>query len=134
MSFPDCNWSASVRNATLVSFDVFDTLVARPFADPTDLFEAVGLEIAVPRFRSVRIEAEVRARRRKPDQEDIGFSDIYDVMAEEGLLGRDLAERARACELRLEHDLCGVRPAGRRLYEAVREGNPDAKLVAISDM
>lgn len=134
MSFPDCNWSASVRNATLVSFDVFDTLVARPFADPTDLFEAVGLEIDVPRFRSMRIEAEARARRRKPDQEDIGFSDIYDAMVEEGLLGRELAERARACELRLEHDLCDARPAGRRLYEAVRDINPDAELIAISDM
>lgn len=134
MLFPDRNWRASVRNAALVSFDVFDTLVARPFAEPTDLFEAVGHVIGVPRFRAMRIEAESRARRRKPDCEDIRFSDIYAVMAEESLLRADLAERAQACELRLEHELCGVRPLGRHLYEIVRDVNPDAELIAISDM
>jgi predicted HAD superfamily hydrolase len=134
MLFPDCKWAASIRGASLVSFDVFDTLVARPFADPTDLFEAVGHDIGVSDFRSLRIEAEARARCRRPDREDIYLSDIYAAMADEGLLGTDLATRAQISELRLEHALCGVRPLGRQLYKAVRETNPHAKLVAISDM
>lgn len=134
MLFPDCKWTASIRGASLVSFDVFDTLVARPFADPTDLFDAVGREIGVLAFRSLRIEAEARARLRAPDREDIRYSDIYEVMADEKLLEADLVARARACELRLEHALCGVRPLGRRLYDSVRESNPHAKLIAISDM
>jgi HAD superfamily hydrolase (TIGR01549 family) len=134
MLFPNCKWTASIREASLVSFDVFDTLVARPFADPADLFDAVGHEIGVAGFRSLRIDAEARARRRMPNREDIRFVDIYAAMVDEDLLDAEVAAQAQVSEIRLEHALCGVRPIGRQLYEAVREINPNAKLIAISDM
>ena len=41
----------------IVSFDVFDTLLFRPFSSPEDLFYIVGQKLAYLDFRRLRIEA-----------------------------------------------------------------------------
>lgn len=130
----DCNWRASIRSAAVVSFDVFDTLIARPFAEPSELFDAVGQALGIDGFRTLRIEGESLARRAAPDREDITFSDIYAAIVSAGLLSGQVAGLAAEKELELERALCGSRPAGRRLYDEVRASNPDALILAISDM
>ena len=52
-----------------ISFDIFDTLIKRPFLDPTDLFDLIDREFEqfVPsslKFRKIRTESENIARRR----------------------------------------------------------------------
>ena len=46
----------------VISFDIFDTLLLRPFANPTDLFYIIGKRLDMPEFHKLRIEAEKRAR------------------------------------------------------------------------
>ena len=65
----------------IVSFDVFDTLLFRPFSSPEDLFYIVGQKLAYLDFRRLRIEAEQRVREncmREKGHREITLSDIYD--------------------------------------------------------
>jgi predicted HAD superfamily hydrolase len=61
MKFEDIE--ASVRSARCISFDVFDTLLLRPFMRPTDLFAYVGGYCGMPEFRDERVSAEKRCKR-----------------------------------------------------------------------
>lgn len=40
--------------ADIVSFDVFDTLILRPFSAPADLFYIIGEKLGIPDFRTLR--------------------------------------------------------------------------------
>ena len=73
---------AAIRNpeTQIVSFDVFDTLIVRPFWEPSDLFLLLNREAArllktscAVDFSSCRKEAEtaVRAEAREKGREDI---------------------------------------------------------------
>src|SRR5690349_12054514 len=65
---PHAAWEAARRLVDaypVVSFDVFDTLLSRRVARPEHVFEAVGREAGLPRFRARRIAAEAEARRRR---------------------------------------------------------------------
>ncbi|MCC2113569.1 MAG: hypothetical protein KDJ16_16160, partial [Hyphomicrobiales bacterium] len=61
-------FEARARAAEIVSFDLFDTLVIRPFTKPTDLFAAMAgslpgsLDRASSDFPALRVEAERTAR------------------------------------------------------------------------
>ena len=70
-----------------ISFDVFDTLILRPFAKPTDLYEFLKEDFdnlvgsaQIFSFPEIRIKAEQIARRKVLDckrYEDITLQDIY---------------------------------------------------------
>ena len=47
----------------VVSFDIFDTLILRPLAKPTDLFYILEKRLNIKCFHDLRIEAEVQARK-----------------------------------------------------------------------
>ena len=75
----------------IVSFDVFDTLLVRPFIEPVDLFELMNCRINPLvhtidwfDFKGMRVEAEKKARERKktenPGWEDITLDEIYDEL------------------------------------------------------
>lgn len=59
-----------------ISFDIFDTLLLRPFASPKDLFEFLGKKIGDDGFAKARIKAEELARQ-ETNEEEISFDDIY---------------------------------------------------------
>jgi len=61
-----------------VSFDVFDTLLLRPYVKPTDLFRHMEINENTPGFADARISAERRARTK--DRPEVTLSDIYDAM------------------------------------------------------
>ncbi len=124
-----------------ISFDIFDTLIKRPFLDPADLFELIDREFEqlMPsslKFRNIRTEAEVIARRKfgstNPEWEDITIYEIYQVMGEMYHIPADLIKRLLEREKELEIEFCGVRNAGRELYEtALLSGK---QILIISDM
>lgn len=66
-----------INSVAVVSFDVFDTLLVRPYAKPTDLFWHMEKHFNQPFFASSRIAAEQAARKNSPGREDITFDDIY---------------------------------------------------------
>jgi len=62
----------------VVSFDVFDTLLLRPYLKPADLFAKIGGET----FRGERIAAERKAREiaRAAGREEVSFDEIYELL------------------------------------------------------
>lgn len=67
-----------IDNASAVSFDVFDTLLLRPYLEPTDLFLHIEKSANIPYFCGARREAEKEARKANPESEDINIDDIYE--------------------------------------------------------
>ena len=53
-----------------ISFDIFDTLIFRPFAEPGDLFYFVGEKLGYMNFRRIRMETEGEARWQKYKEEE----------------------------------------------------------------
>lgn len=117
------------------SFDVFDTLLWRPFAKPTDLFAFVALTcparsvfgIRVP-FRPLRIFAERLARRIQPKHDDITLNEIYRLLA---IIIKNTDELKQA-ELAAETRFCTPLTHGIELFQhCTRNGY---RPIAVSDM
>ncbi|GBQ71413.1 hypothetical protein AA103196_2769 [Ameyamaea chiangmaiensis NBRC 103196] len=53
-----------INGAAVVSFDVFDTVLVRPFLNPADVFVMMERTTAIKNFYHERIKAEERARAR----------------------------------------------------------------------
>ena len=70
----------------VISFDVFDTLVLRPFSRPSDLFILVGERLDIMDFCEIRIHAEQEARRiseLERGNKEVTLLDIYRLVEEE---------------------------------------------------
>ncbi len=60
----------------IVSFDIFDTLLIRPFVKSTDFFEYISVKYKVPEFNTLRIQAENDAKLKKSSNE-VTLDEIY---------------------------------------------------------
>ncbi|WP_081491548.1 rhamnan synthesis F family protein [Rhodanobacter thiooxydans] len=122
------------KDARLISFDVFDTLVLRPFLTPDGARR--HLEARVYRlfglgdFCSVRREAEIEAVRLNGGN-DATIEDIYKQFG--GLIKDDqLAAKLCALEVQSEEDMLKARPA---VVAALRRAvGGDARVIGVSDM
>lgn len=65
----------------VISFDIFDTLLVRPYMRPADTFLHVEKLAKQPSFAKRRKEAEDAARRQHANLEDITLDEIYDQLA-----------------------------------------------------
>lgn len=68
-----------LENIKIVSFDIFDTLLIRPFVKPTDLFEYLSIKYNILEYAKLRIQAESNARLKKINGE-VTLSEIYAEM------------------------------------------------------
>ena len=94
----------------VISFDIFDTLVFRPFSEPTDLFYIVGQQINYMDFKRIRMEAEQEVRQRKYQKEgtyEVCLSEVWDVVEE--MTGIDKAA-GMGLEIDTELALCYANP------------------------
>jgi len=66
-----------IRKHQIISFDIFDTLLLRPFAQPKDLFQYIEERYNLPGFKEERISAENKSRIKHQNQEEITYSQIY---------------------------------------------------------
>lgn len=126
-----------------VSFDVFDTLVVRPFLNPTDLFSVVDKEFRKftnnstgMDFTKIRIFSEIQARNKKHKEDkkcqDITLDEIYETMEEEYHIAKDVLEKTKQKEIEYEIRFCTRRHTGYELYEmALALGK---KVICTSDM
>ena len=62
----------------LISFDVFDTLLLRPFSKPTDLFRILERKNGIKGFHGKRIKAEEHARQKLG--REINLQEIYEEL------------------------------------------------------
>lgn len=69
-------------NFDVISFDIFDTLLLRPFVKPTDLFRKMERDEKAKGFADDRIRAEKEAREaaRTKGREEVSLDDIYAVI------------------------------------------------------
>ena len=69
---------SEIDSHEIISFDIFDTLLLRPYVKPTDLFLHLEKLLNKEGFAQARIEAEQKARKKHSDKEDITIDEIYD--------------------------------------------------------
>lgn len=79
----------ALDRATLVSFDVFDTLLRRPFLEPTHLFDALASARNKLDFGHSRRWAEEAARHRHTPERDVTLAQIYAILQDDA--GQELA-------------------------------------------
>ncbi|WP_346686692.1 HAD-IA family hydrolase [Megamonas hypermegale] len=127
----------------IISFDVFDTLIVRPFLYPTDVFnlleifanETLNIMDKIS-FKNIRVEAEKLARQKsmleKPMWEDITLDDIYIVVKELTNFSEDIIEKIKNKEIELELKYCKTRNFAKELFElALSQGK---RIIITSDM
>ncbi|MDR0778955.1 MAG: hypothetical protein LBE48_05940, partial [Methanomassiliicoccaceae archaeon] len=112
-----------INGIKCIGFDVFDTLLLRPFMRPTDLFSYMEEKESSPGFRDERVNAERRARREI--HREINIDNIYSTMDEKYL---HLKEKEIEAELRYAI----ADPDMKRLYDRIIGRGIDVAI--ISDM
>ena len=125
----------------VVSFDVFDTLVVRPFWEPSDLFLLLNREAAqlfvtsvAVDFSSCRKEAEELCRReaRNSGREDVTLEEIYRYIVRTGIYPEKTVWKIMDKEKELELRFCRSRKSAVEILQfALKQGK---RIAAISDM
>ena len=114
-----------INKAKVVSFDIFDTLLVRPYIRPIDLFEHMEKAYERPGFATERRDAERRTRIKHIILEDITFDMIYEEIHNEF---KDLKQK----ELDWEEMVLRANPELKQVYDyALEQGK---KIVIASDM
>jgi len=112
---------AQIEPFDVVSFDVFDTLLFRPFGKPDELFFAVGHKLRYMDFKRIRIAAEKEAREEKFKDEnhyEVTLTEIYEIVANK--TGLDKKE-AMFVELEAEFQCCFANPYMQKVVEKLEE-------------
>lgn len=141
--FEELKKAIADKSCQIVSFDIFDTLIQRPFFQPKDLFCLLDCYVneLIPStdyfvFSNIRVRAELLARERKhlnyPSWEEITIEEIYEEIA---VLCPTLSvylKEIQEKEIALELQYCISRNTGKELLEcAIACGK---RVVCISDM
>lgn len=119
-------------HADVISFDVFDTLLFRPFSHPTDVFYLVGIKLHYPDFKRIRVEIEERVREKKHEEKgtwEVTFEEIWDAMEQETGISKSIGMQV---EWALERKSCYANPYMLRVVEKLQSRGK--RLVATSDM
>lgn len=122
----------------IVSFDIFDTLVVRPFLNTTDLFYFLDLyycEItnysSIFDFSKLRIKAENKARHNSK-YEDVTIFEIYKVLVDDFSIPQEIAFKMCTKECELEVEFCYRRNSIVQLYDLVKYLKKS--IIIVSDM
>ena len=109
-----------------ISFDIFDTLIVRPFYKPEDLFSFLDplyrkkMDTNAS-FKEIRIEGEKLAREKwgklAPKREDILLEEIYLVISEYYKIPETIAKELMQTEIKLEENFLSIRKAGKELFD-----------------
>lgn len=114
-----------IDKASVVSFDVFDTLLLRPYMNPKDLFTHLERIENMNCFANARIYAEQKARKKAPQQEDIPFDDIYKEIDPHFL---PMKEK----ELQWEKQVLRANPEMLQVFEYAKQQGK--RIIIVSDM
>lgn len=125
-----------IKNADVVSFDIFDTLLIRPFLRPNDVFLYIETfilkeyNINIP-FFTFRTAAESKARDLSIKKE-VSLQDIYEQFKVIAGLDDKTIELLMNIEEQTEYDLFQERPLGKEIYNAAKDAGKE--IIYISDM
>lgn len=116
----------------VISFDVFDTLILRPFSSPRVLFSIMEERLGIYKFAKIRVDSEDEVR--KINQEKYGHDnttlyEIYDLISKKTNLD---AENTANLEYELELNYCCENPYLKKVFSICIENNK--KIVVCTDM
>jgi len=134
------DWRTAIERASIVSFDVFDTLVARSCYFPTDVFtfiEASAREVTggkVRNFRTNRMAAEKKSREAAiaNDKHEITTHEIYTELQHVYDLTDQERDAVMQIELDKEYAVSVRRDAGWAMFKYAQKLGKE--IIAISDM
>ncbi len=108
----------------VISFDIFDTLLLRPFIKPTDLFLYIEAKYDIKGFCQARILAEMQSREISKEQ-DITLDEIYHQIPKEFHLYKEV-------EIATEKEMLIPNLEMLELYRFAKENNK--RVIIVSDM
>lgn len=126
------NMAKNLMKYDVISFDIFDTLLFRPFNKPSDLFVLVGNKLDIMDFCEIRINAEKEAReisRFTRGNSEVTIDDIYNIIEDKTGIKK---EKGIQAEFETELDLCFANPYMKRVFELVKYQNKE--IIICSDM
>lgn len=116
----------------IISFDIFDTLIFRPFTEPADLFYFLGERLGILDFKHIRMELEAKSRvecYKKHQHYEVNFADIWKCIEQEtGVPAKQGMEQ----ELSLEKEFCYANPYMLTVFRELKKLGK--KVIAVSDM
>ncbi len=124
-----------------VSFDIFDTLINRPFLYPSDLFNLLSEKAneqtsSYINFKAIRESAERTVRQitaqNTPSIEEITFDEIYDYIKKNYHIDNKIIDKIKEYEIELELKFCNLRKTGKELFDLAIESGK--KVIICSDM
>ncbi|MCD8025876.1 MAG: HAD-IA family hydrolase, partial [Clostridiales bacterium] len=116
----------------VVSFDIFDTLILRPFDNPKSVFFILGELNKCPGFKRYRELSEKLARREAFENTgsyEVTLRDIYEKMNRFVVLD---IEKAMQYEIETEINLCFANPYMKQVFLEAK--NLGKTIIAVSDM
>ena len=121
-----------LKQYDVISFDVFDTLIFRPMALPTDVFYLIGQKLDLLDFKNIRTWAEWDARvkcNNKNGHMEVTLSDIWKNLEEDTGLS---AEKGMEIEAEIEQSLCYANPFMLEVWKELV--NLGKEIIIVSDM
>lgn len=122
----------------IISFDIFDTLIFRPFSSPADLFFRVGEKLGYLDFERIRREVEWRTRQKAKMQcgsYEVTLKEIYEEME---IRAGVPVKKGMGTEIETEMALCFGNPymleTFRCLHKNLKGRKLDKKIICVSDM
>ena len=110
-----------VAEYDVISFDIFDTLILRPFSEPTDLFYFIGNDLSFMDFKNIRMQAEHEARMQCYEINKHMEIDINDIWNQLHQMTGIAAEKGIALEKQYEMQFCYANPFMKQVYKKVQE-------------
>lgn len=129
---PVLSFVSNLLRYDIISFDVFDTLIFRPFSNPRDLFYIVGKKLNILNFRQIRVDAEDAVRKEaklKYGNHEVDLRKIYLRIEHETGIN---AEVGMKTEIDTETELCYANPYMLRVFRLLK--SQGKKIIAVSDM
>lgn len=122
------NLSEQIRKHEIVSFDIFDTLLFRPFKRPSDMFDFMSDDVAhlIGRhsihFKDIRRQSEKLAFEAAiaRGEGETHIDEIYEHFQVLAGCSPDQAEKVKALEMQMEYDLLYVRECAKTAFNLGR--------------
>lgn len=114
-----------IESSEVISFDIFDTLLLRPYLSPKDLFLHIEKEHNLEGFFKARILAEKKARKANLYVDDITIDHIYENISSK-------FKEIKQIELDWEYKVLHQNPEFKLIWDYAQ--NKNKKIIVISDM
>lgn len=133
---PPEQFAKKLLQADIISFDIFDTLIFRPFVVPSDLFFAVGQKLGYMDFENIRKIMEWSARKKaygKTNSYEVTLEQIYEELEYQAGVPKAAGMNT---EIETELEFCFGNPYMQEVFQILNrelEGT-DKKIICVSDM